>query len=118
MLEKVANVVVRATGAPFTWVLRPRDSALEPFILCPIVLACIGYATTVFAQAPQVQIAATRVWPAADYTRVTLESPQPIRHQMLSLKNPERLVIDLENVALNAVLSGLADKIEIGRAHV
>ncbi len=111
MLEKVANVVVRATGAPFTWMLRPRDSALEPFILCLIVLACIGYATTVFAQAPQVQIAAARVWPAADYTRVTLESPQPIRHQMLSLKNPERLVIDLENVALNTVLNGLADKI-------
>ncbi len=111
MLEKVANVVVRATGAPFTWLLRPRDSVLEPFILCLIVLACIGYATTAFAQTSPVQIAAARVWPAADYTRVTLESPQPIRHQMLSLKNPERLVIDLENVALNTVLNGLADKI-------
>ena len=115
MFEKVANVVVRATGAPLTWLLRPRDSVLETFILCLIVFGCIGYAAAAFAE---VQIAATRVWPAADYTRVTLESPQPIRHQLLSLKNPERLVLDLENVALNAALNGLADKIGANDPYV
>ncbi|MEQ1776525.1 MAG: N-acetylmuramoyl-L-alanine amidase [Burkholderiales bacterium] len=115
MFEKVANVVVRATGVPFTWMLRPRDSALEPFILCLIVLACLGYAATAFAQ---VQVSAARVWPAADYTRVTLESPQPIRHQMMSLKNPERLVVDLENVSLGAALNGLAEKIGANDPYV
>lgn len=108
MLEKVANAVVRATGAPFTWMLRPRDSVFDTFALCLIAFACLGYAATAFAQVP---LAAARVWPAADYTRVTLESPQPIRHQMISLKNPERLVLDLENVTLDATLSGLAEKI-------
>jgi N-acetylmuramoyl-L-alanine amidase len=98
--------------------LRPRDSVLEPFIICLIVLACIGYAATAFAQTPQVQVAAARVWPAADYTRVTLESPQPIRHQMMSLKNPERLVVDLENVALGAALNGLAEKIGTNDPYV
>jgi N-acetylmuramoyl-L-alanine amidase len=106
------------TGAPFTWMLRPRDSVLESFLICLIALACIGYAATVFAQAPQVQVAAARVWPAADYTRVTLESPQPIRHQMMSLKNPERLVVDLENVALNATLNGLTEKIGASDPYV
>jgi N-acetylmuramoyl-L-alanine amidase len=96
--------------------LRPRDSVLETFLLCLIAFACIGYAATAFAA--DIQIAAARVWPAADYTRVTLESPQPVRHQMLSLKNPERLVIDLENVALNTVLGGLADKIGAGDPYV
>ena len=119
MLEKVANVVVRASGAPFTWMLRPRDSVFAPFILCLIALACIGYAATAFAQSSTpVQISAARVWPAADYTRITLESSQPIRHQLLSLKNPERLVIDLENVALNAVLNGLTDKIGANDPYV
>ena len=119
MLEKVANVVVRASGAPFTWMLRPRDSVFAPFILCLIALACIGYAATAFAQSSTpVQISAARVWPAADYTRITLESSQPIRHQLLSLKNPERLVIDLENVALNAVLNGVADKIGANDPYV
>lgn len=96
--------------------LRPRDSALEPFLLCLIVLACIGYATT--ALAADVQIAAARVWPAAEYTRVTLEAPQPMRHQMMSLKNPERLVVDLENVAVNAVLNSLAEKIGANDPYV
>ncbi len=105
------------TGAPITWMRRPRDSVLEVFIICLIVFACIGYAATAFAQV-QVQVAAARVWPAADYTRVTLESPQPIRHQMMSLKNPERLVVDLENVALNPTLSGLADKIGANDPYV
>jgi N-acetylmuramoyl-L-alanine amidase len=95
--------------------LRPRDSTLETFILCLLALACVGYAATAFAQ---VQISAARVWPAADYTRVTLESAQPIRHQMLSLRNPERLVIDLENVAPNNVLNGLADKIGANDPYV
>ena len=62
MLEKVANVVIRATGAPFNWMLRQRDSVLETFILYLIAFACVGYAATAFAQ---VQIAAARVWPAA-----------------------------------------------------
>ncbi len=119
MFEKVANVVVRATGAPFTWLLRPRDSVLEPFILCLIALACIGYAATAFAQTQTpVQVSAARVWPAADYTRVTLESPLPIRHQVLSLKNPERLVVDLENVALNSALNGLTEKIGANDPYV
>ncbi len=115
MLEKVANAVVRATGAPLTWMLRPRDSVLETFLLCLIAFACIGYAATALAE---VQIAAARVWPATDYTRITLEAPQPIRHQMLSLKNPERLVVDLENVALNATLNGLAEKIGANDPYV
>ena len=119
MFEKVANVVVRATGAPFTWLLRPRDSVLEPFILCLIALACIGYAATAFAQTQTpVQVSAARVWPATDYTRVTLESPLPIRHQVMSLKNPERLVVDLENVALNSALNGLTEKIGANDPYV
>ena len=113
MFEKVSHVASRGTR-PLFW--RARESVLETFILCLPVLACLGYAAT--ALAAEVQIAATRVWPAADYTRVTLESPQPIRHQMLSLKNPERLVLDLENVALNTALSGLNEKIGANDPYV
>jgi len=48
-----------------------------------------------------------RVWPAQDYTRLTLESKQPIRHTMFSVKNPDRLVIDLEDIEIGAELNGL-----------
>ncbi len=53
----------------------------------------------------------TRVWPAPDYTRVTIESQLPVKHTLLSLENPDRLVLDLEDVALSAVLNELAGKI-------
>jgi N-acetylmuramoyl-L-alanine amidase len=56
-------------------------------------------------------ISAARVWPAQDYTRIALEASAPIRYQMLVLKNPDRLVLDLEGVELNNVVKSLSDKI-------
>jgi N-acetylmuramoyl-L-alanine amidase len=59
-------------------------------------------------------LTAARVWPAQEYTRITLESPVPIKHALLSLKNPERLVLDLEDVALEATINELASKVGAG----
>ena len=56
-------------------------------------------------------ILAVRVWPARDYTRVTLEHDQPIRYSHLLVKDPERLVVDLEGVEFNSVLQMLPSKI-------
>jgi N-acetylmuramoyl-L-alanine amidase len=58
-----------------------------------------------------IAISSARVWPAPDYTRLTLESKQAIHYNLLSLKNPERLVIDLDDVELDAVLNELGSKI-------
>jgi len=56
-------------------------------------------------------VTSTRVWPAPDYTRVTIESQQPVSHKLFSLDNPDRLVLDLEEVALSATLNEIAGKI-------
>ncbi len=56
-------------------------------------------------------VLAVRVWPAADYTRVTLESDAPVKFSHFTVKNPERLVVDLEGVELNGVLESLSGKI-------
>ena len=53
----------------------------------------------------------SRVWPALDYTRVTLESAKPIKHQYFFVKEPERLVVDLEGVDINEALKGLPAKV-------
>lgn len=58
-----------------------------------------------------IAVNATRVWPAQDYTRLTLESALPISYSVLTLKNPERLVVDLENVDINTALNELSSKI-------
>ena len=56
-------------------------------------------------------IESARVWPAREYTRVTLESLKPISNDQMILKNPDRLVIDLHDIELNDDLKNLSTKI-------
>jgi N-acetylmuramoyl-L-alanine amidase len=78
-----------------------------PLLLGFTVALFTGYA----AHAADTLVSSTRVWPAPDYTRVTIESQQPIRHKLFNLDNPDRLVLDLEDVALNAAVTDIAGKI-------
>lgn len=65
---------------------------------------------SVVAQAA-ITITSARIWPAADYTRITFEAPRAIDHKMVMLKNPDRLVLDLQDVELGAALKTLSGRI-------
>ena len=56
-------------------------------------------------------IVAVRVWPAEDYTRVTIESDEKLVavHQMI--RNPDRLVVDIDGLDLSPTLRELVAKI-------
>ena len=56
-------------------------------------------------------IVAVRVWPAEDYTRVTIEHKGPVKFTQSLVHNPERLVVDIEGIDLNGVLKSLGDKV-------
>ncbi len=56
-------------------------------------------------------IIASRVWPAEEYTRVTIEAARPVKHQFFFVKDPERLVVDLEGVELDTELKALPSKV-------
>jgi len=56
-------------------------------------------------------IVSSRVWPAQDYTRVTFESARVLKYQHFFVKDPERLVLDLEGVDINEELKGLPAKV-------
>ena len=58
------------------------------------------------------RIASARMWPAQEYTRVILESPAPIAHQLLELKNPQRLVLDLPGAELTPELAQLSARVQ------
>jgi N-acetylmuramoyl-L-alanine amidase len=58
-----------------------------------------------------ISVNSARIWPAQDYTRLTLESSKPIDYAMFTVGNPDRLVVDLNNVALHGALDSLAGKI-------
>ena len=57
-------------------------------------------------------IASARLWPAQEYTRLILESSSAVRHQMLPMKNPERLVLDLEDVELTSEIAQLGQRLQ------
>jgi N-acetylmuramoyl-L-alanine amidase len=66
-------------------------------------------------QAPQLaagaEIVAVRVWPAADYTRVTIESDTALAAAHTLLTGPDRLVIDVDGLELSPQLRELVGKV-------
>ena len=95
MVERISRFtrrdILRAAGASLTLLVTPLARA-----------ASASAAPTLLA---------VRVWPAEDYTRVTLEHDQPIEFRHLMLKDPDRVVLDLEGVEFNSVLQSLPGKI-------
>lgn len=75
--------------------------------MCALVLSQLSLA----AEPPAERVRAVRVWPAPEYTRVTLESAQPLQHHLTTIKDPERLVLDLEGVDFPSVQEGFAGKL-------
>ncbi|MDO8653269.1 MAG: N-acetylmuramoyl-L-alanine amidase [Undibacterium sp.] len=64
------------------------------------------------------QILAVRVWPAADYTRVTLENDSELKTSHFTVKDPERLVVDIEGLELNPTLKQLVAKIQANDPYI
>jgi N-acetylmuramoyl-L-alanine amidase len=66
-------------------------------------------------RAPQIafgaEIVAVRVWPAADYTRVTIESDTSLTAKHTLLAAPDRLVIDIDGLELTPPLRELLGKV-------
>jgi N-acetylmuramoyl-L-alanine amidase len=56
-------------------------------------------------------ILAVRVWPAAAYTRVTIESDTALRTVPVFVANPPRLAVDIEGIELNPALKELVGKV-------
>jgi N-acetylmuramoyl-L-alanine amidase len=70
------------------------------------------------AAAHAAQILAVRVWPAEDYTRVTLENDSDLKTSHFIVKDPERLVVDIEGIDLNPTLKGLVAKIQSNDPYI
>ena len=66
----------------------------------------------------QAQILQSRLWPAREYTRLTLESKEEIKYTIFTVKDPARVVLDLEVADLPAALSDLPAKVSAEDPHV
>lgn len=63
-------------------------------------------------------IVAVRVWPAPEYTRITLESDEPLQFTQQQVQNPPRLAVDISGVPLTQALRDLVAKVQADDPNV
>lgn len=52
-----------------------------------------------------------RIWPARDYTRVTIESDAPLQTQVQFVEEPPRLAVDIQGLVLDESLRNLVRQV-------
>ncbi|MBV7537431.1 N-acetylmuramoyl-L-alanine amidase [Duganella sp. sic0402] len=80
--------------------------------------ATLLLSVTAASRAHAAQILAVRVWPADDYTRVTLENDTDLKATHFIVKDPERMVVDIEGLDLNPTLKSLVAKIQSNDPYI
>ena len=61
---------------------------------------------------------AVRIWPAPDYSRVTLESDTALKTRQTLVESPPRLAVDIEGLELNAALRELVGKVQASDPNI
>ena len=91
---------------------RPKHNTRRTVLKAGATLLLSVMSTLPSRQARAAQILAVRVWPSEDYTRVTLENDSDLKATHFLVKNPDRLVVDIEGLELNAALKDLVAKVQ------
>ncbi|KXU90294.1 N-acetylmuramoyl-L-alanine amidase [Paraburkholderia monticola] len=102
MLIKPFHSIESAAGATHNWRRRQILRAGASTLVLGLVAPRLALASSVLG---------VRVWPARDYTRVTIESDQPLQNTQQLLQGPDRLVVDLSGLDLDQALKDLVSKI-------
>lgn len=104
---------------------QPPQIRTEPLISGPVTRRTVLKAggTLLLSVLPALpasaaQILAVRVWPADDYTRVTLENDTNLKATHFTVPDPQRLVVDIEGLELNPTLKGLVAKIQSNDPYI
>jgi len=100
-----------AKGAPITSQRLSRRAALRAMGSLALLL---GPRELVFGAS----IVAVRVWPADDYTRVTIESDAALSARHFMAENPARLVIDVDGLELSPALRDLVGKVRYDDPYI
>ena len=86
-------------------------------LLGALTTALVGFGALLPAAAEE-RIRSLRVWPSQDYTRITIETGTELRYSLTAVKNPERLVVDLESVDFLSIVDQAANKVFGDDPHV
>jgi N-acetylmuramoyl-L-alanine amidase len=63
-------------------------------------------------------ILAVRIWPAPDYSRVTIESDGQLTTRQIFVASPPRLAVDIEGIDLNPALRELVAKVKADDPYI
>jgi N-acetylmuramoyl-L-alanine amidase len=102
MLIKPFRSIESAATATHNWRRRQILKAGASTLVLGLAVPRLAWAASVIG---------VRVWPARDYTRVTIESDQPLQNAQQLLQGPDRLVVDLSGIDLDDALKNLVSKI-------
>ncbi|OCG37424.1 N-acetylmuramoyl-L-alanine amidase [Gilliamella sp. Gris1-4] len=91
--------------------MKKTFSPTKRLLVKGIIATCLLSVTRVGFAATKAQIVAVRVWPSSTYTRITLESNIKLNYKSASLFNPNRIVIDIDNLNLNPTLKAITSKV-------
>jgi len=86
-----------------------------PAVLVALVMLACWYVDPASANT---SVAAVRVWPGPEYTRLTIETDSEAEYNVFALDSPDRLVIDLYNADLGDELKQLPSKLSADDAFV
>ncbi len=99
------------TSHHFTSYSFTRQAIMQALIRISVyAMLCLTLAMANIAHAEN-KIIASRVWPAQDFTRITLESNKPFVYKMQIISNPDRVVLDIENVEFNQIIKSTNDRV-------
>src|SRR5579859_2363723 len=110
LFGSLARLIVRTSA--------PGNSGASGKLSRAAAIAAMLLATLPASALAATQISSTRVWPAQEYTRLTLESDAPIGYNVFTVGTPARLVLDLVDVEFNATLEQLPAKISPADPYV
>lgn len=110
-LFRIVEVGPLSDSAPDELNLPRSVSRRDALKLAAASLTLLVTRTGFAAAASSGSVMGVRVWPAKDYTRVTLEYSDELKYTQMLVANPPRLVVDIEGVEFNSVLQSLPGKI-------
>ncbi len=70
--------------------------------ICAFILTTLSFAVAPAALAASAELQEVRLWASPDSTRVVLDLSAPVSYAVFTLADPDRIVIDLEDVAAGA----------------
>src|SRR5947207_4491167 len=112
MRRRDRSTIARAARTPLIGASLERRRALA-WMLVPAAQLIVPVAWAMAGR-----IGSARLWPAQEYTRLILESQVPIEHQLVVLREPNRVILDLARVDPTPELFALTTHVQASDPHI